>query len=1483
MGEREILIEFDDSKYNKKEGFDVVLKVSDEYKVDKFVEVTRYHYLKNDRHDSAYEDVRTCLDTFREKLDDESIWYDREKLYNNYDDIKDKFVEFDNKNDFNYGIFNECEVITGIENNEFVWSAFVIDACFNRVKNGTTILGAGSNKIPKSMNFIHKKNSKKKFYARIEKIQLFKKDTLQLISEVKLPSNSEICVGFETPDCDYVIYFFLGDVHTSFDDRNIRYYNQVNNVKNIQHSSNRCKVVLYNLEECKIDIKTDSSFNDNVAPLLNYYTLLLNDLDLASEQKKIEVDLDLLRENYMLYADLIADEDLITLPIKGDGQRIKGISITTKTYSGSKNKYDFYESNISTFSKEDLESHIQALKESGVSLPSKTSLVLLDLIDLYDKDKFLLKKLLNNGNLSKLTITNNVEGDRVRLKRIISGIENSLCDKVVNKSLIEIVCKNDIKDKMPKLMANHPYIKNDEYIDNLKKEYPILSENNEQLEAVDKIMQMDENNIDVMLVQGPPGTGKTELILALARELTKRKKKTLITSNVHVACDNVVERLKNNKDIVLKRYTAICGEQYEKEIVENERRYVENQILACFQHENTTIYSIEIYDDLQQQRKKLLERKDQIIKSKEDYDLKLAQYNEDKSNKKEIERKISANNDLLEEVEKEIASILEKIAKKEAKCDNYKSQIDLIMRKKEEKEKPLNNKKLDLVNLKKELNCLYNDNGYFEEQIGTFDKENKIILNFTSNFKTKLEEKNNYLSFLKKANLSDIKRNVLNYGLENTKLSDNEMTLVKNCLDEVIFLTEFRKKLENDINLKKDNGIFSMSTLEYVLYTVLKSDYCLNYLSEDTISDVHDIFAFYKLSYTKKVIMRLFPFVKINGHSYNFYNQCIKKLNDDLKKIQFNFQKIVFDIVEKVVSKTQIDNLIKDTENQIDDLKHKIIDNNSNIEKNERKISELEETIKLNKKAIPSKTNDVLECQKIIDEMEDELSSTFTKQINDNEIFLNNENKLLSDLKDSKEKKNKILDDVKEENDKFIKELSKIEDDIKQFENKSSDLINNYGAFLDRYNIDLNDVDKKIAKYNSTFERLDSKVELMVNNGWKKEEALDLIFNYVNELQSIIDCDPSVIGNYFNGRGSVFTNMFLLSDDNEESLISMTTSQVASLLNSTDSNELTFDYAIIDEASKCKFEDIIISLPRVRHLVLIGDFMQLDPMYDDYKNIDLRFQNIMTQSEWERMNRSTFSMLLSQIVDFNSENGLDDFSSNPLVAVMKRQYRMNKGIFNIIQPIYSIHKGFELIDEKRMTSNDVKCIEIRGNEVEQGTSYYNVEEGDAAVSILQEIKENKDKYPKIKSIGIITGYRAQQNYLVRKLKNFKIENIQVQIGTFDRFQGREYDLVIVSLVRTAKLGFTNNVRRMNVAFSRAKNHLLVLGDFTSLLKISRKIGKISDTEISNTDVKENNFVVKTLIPKLYDLKENFASTNDIVKGVQEFLKESNYEWYKIWI
>ena len=414
---------------------------------------------------------------------------------------------------------------------------------------------------------------------------------------------------------------------------------------------------------------------------------------------------------------------------------------------------------------------------------------------------------------------------------------------------------------------------------------------------------------------------------------------------------------------------------------------------------------------------------------------------------------------------------------------------------------------------------------------------------------------------------------------------------------------------------------------------------------------------------------------------------------------------------------------------------------------------------------------------------------------------------------------------------------------------------------------------KKLSELNCACNLIDERVNSLIQDGWTHEDALSFIINYVSELSGIINSDK-IDNPAIKGYGTQFDNLFDLSNIEDGSLISMTTNQVASLLYSD--KDLSFDYAIIDEASKCRFEDIIISLPRIKHLVLIGDFMQLDPMCPEYGELSLEEKCVISKDKWEALNKSAFSLLLAEQVKLYENSG---FGKSSNISIMKRQYRMNKGIFDIISPIYSIHKGFELIDEKQKSSNDVLCVNIEGTEKESGTSKKNEAEADSIARLMGELYNNAALYKNIKTVGIITGYKAQERLIKDKLRAISNNNkeISVQIGTFDRFQGREYDLVIISLVRTKRLGFTSNIRRMNVAFSRAKSHLIVYGNFDKLYEISLSGSSNENNDELNYNENEDKFVKKVLIPKLYSMRKTYLSTNDQVRSVINFIKEERNE------
>lgn len=116
----------------------------------------------------------------------------------------------------------------------------------------------------------------------------------------------------------------------------------------------------------------------------------------------------------------------------------------------------------------------------------------------------------------------------------------------------------------------------------------------------------------------------------------------------------------------------------------------------------------------------------------------------------------------------------------------------------------------------------------------------------------------------------------------------------------------------------------------------------------------------------------------------------------------------------------------------------------------------------------------------------------------------------------------------------------------------------------------------------------------------------------------------------------------------------------------------------------------------------------------------------------------------------------------------------------------------------------------------QDTSISNKHEADITLQLLDHVLQY---LPADCSVGVITFYTAQRDYLVKsahkKLRN-KSKISSVQISTVDGFQGQEKDVIILSKVRTVSSGgFLADFRRINVALTRAKHHLYVLGDMSA--------------------------------------------------------------------
>jgi superfamily I DNA and/or RNA helicase len=135
------------------------------------------------------------------------------------------------------------------------------------------------------------------------------------------------------------------------------------------------------------------------------------------------------------------------------------------------------------------------------------------------------------------------------------------------------------------------------------------------------------------------------------------------------------------------------------------------------------------------------------------------------------------------------------------------------------------------------------------------------------------------------------------------------------------------------------------------------------------------------------------------------------------------------------------------------------------------------------------------------------------------------------------------------------------------------------------------------------------------------------------------------------------------------------------------------------------------------------------------------------------------------------------------------------------------------------TDEPLLFIDTSGKEFEEmleagSESRYNPEE---AQLVIQELKKLIDLGVAPRDIAVISPYSAQVRLLTSRFSLPELE-----IDSVDGFQGREKELVLVSLVRSnliGELGFLNDTRRMNVAMTRARRKLIVIGDGATMASL----------------------------------------------------------------
>jgi len=261
-----------------------------------------------------------------------------------------------------------------------------------------------------------------------------------------------------------------------------------------------------------------------------------------------------------------------------------------------------------------------------------------------------------------------------------------------------------------------------------------------------------------------------------------------------------------------------------------------------------------------------------------------------------------------------------------------------------------------------------------------------------------------------------------------------------------------------------------------------------------------------------------------------------------------------------------------------------------------------------------------------------------------------------------------------------------------------------------------------------------------------------------------------------------------------------------------------FGTVFIDEAAQALEAACWIPIRRASRVILAGDHCQLPP----------------TVKSLEALKGGLGKTLMERIVENKPE----------CVSLLQVQYRMNDEIMQFSSDYFYhgqmksppevahrlIHEG-----DAPILWFDTSTINLGEDEKENfreqfvGETFGRVNKGEASLTLsllqiyFQRVGKQRILDDRI-DVGIISPYRAQVQYLKRLIKKrafFKPFRHLITVNTVDGFQGQERDVILISLVRAndkGQIGFLRDLRRMNVAITRARMKLFILGDAPTMTR-----------------------------------------------------------------
>ncbi|MEH2062785.1 MAG: translation initiation factor IF-2 N-terminal domain-containing protein [Nostoc sp.] len=285
----------------------------------------------------------------------------------------------------------------------------------------------------------------------------------------------------------------------------------------------------------------------------------------------------------------------------------------------------------------------------------------------------------------------------------------------------------------------------------------------------------------------------------------------------------------------------------------------------------------------------------------------------------------------------------------------------------------------------------------------------------------------------------------------------------------------------------------------------------------------------------------------------------------------------------------------------------------------------------------------------------------------------------------------------------------------------------------------------------------------------------------------------------------------------------------------------SFDVVIIDEVSKCTPPELLIPALKGKKLVMVGDHRQLPPMLDTSTLEEVAQTIGNTRDELQFLEESLFKSQFESADESIKQMLTTQYRMHPFIMGAINQFYDGKLESGILEPDTkrAHHLADEIIQESQHLIWVKTPMENQFLEQRNGTSYFNTPEIDAIERLCQQFENTwasrvANGEPK-KEIAVITFYGAQLRKIDERLQSELFPSLEIRTGTVDRFQGMERPVVIVSMVRNnskGDVGFAKKPERVNVAFSRAQELLIIVGCHNLFTHQAGKVGSMY-SEVSN--------------------------------------------------